>query len=138
MTFVVIGFAILASNFPSGIIWDKPKEIQWVLPRTPEGGPRYTRQLDKATITPVPKDRGSRACPTPEQVAAIEGGVRNSLRKAMPGSDPDPEAPPGFGGYSLGIYFLTQLLVVQVVITSSGSTQVIVLRSLTENTGVRW
>ena len=41
-------------------------------------------------------------------------------------------------GYSLGIYFLTQLLVVQVVITSSGSTQVIVLRSLTENTGVRW
>ena len=41
-------------------------------------------------------------------------------------------------GYSLETYSLTQLLVEQEAITSSGSTQVTVSRSLTENAGARW
>ena len=39
MTFVVIGFAILASIAPVALLAQTESRSQWVLPRTPEGHP---------------------------------------------------------------------------------------------------
>lgn len=94
--------AVAASLPPQPLAAQEQKRAaaDWTVPRTPAGKPDLQGNWTNATLTPIQRPEGQGPVFTWEEVARIEGRVREVLAEAYADSDPDREAPPVGGTFT--------------------------------------
>jgi len=73
---------------------------EWVMPRTADGHPDLQGNWSNATMTPMVRPPGVGPVLTPEQVAALENGQQDFIRRELADSDPNRGLPPVGGEFT--------------------------------------